>query len=187
MVKIQLEDANDNPPIFDQSFYIRTINNSLGLNTVIADVSASDRDSGNNSVITYSFAPLSSSRGFELNSSTGEVFISNSTLIPGDYYLDIVATDGGTPAMSAQATVFVAIFSVIPTDIMFTETMYNFQIVESESPDTLIGTVQVVDTRSSLVPPDVIYTITNVTDCFSVSVTNWRLQHKSVMPQLMEC
>ncbi len=169
-VIIRLQDVNDNPPVFQQSLYTRVINASLPLNSIVTVPSASDRDSGNNGRITYSFEGQSVSLGFALNPTSGEITVSNSTLIPGDYYLTIVASDGGDPAMTGSATIFIAVIPVVPTVIEFTQQIYDFQVLENGPPDTLIGTIQAVDVSSSSVPRGIMYSTPNLTDCFSVDM-----------------
>ncbi len=171
LVKVQVEDVNDNPPLFDQSLYTHVVNASLALDSVVTVLSVTDRDSGSNAKVTYAFERQDTSLfGFSLNSSSGEIAVSNSTLLPGDYYLSVVASDGGDPTMTATATIFIAVIPVIPTDIAFTEQAYNFEIVENELPDVLIGVIQALDSRSSLVPPAIEYSAPNVTDCFNIDM-----------------
>ena len=164
-VTIHLLDENDNAPMFERSLYTRVINTSEPLNSVIAQLTATDRDSGSNREIMYAFQGQNVTLGFALDHASGEISVSNTTLIPGDYYLYIEATDRGSPVLSDLATLFVAI---IPADIEFTEPTYTFQIAEDAPPNTLVGTIQAVDSNTSLVPPGLVYSTPNVTDCFVV-------------------
>ena len=47
-------DVNDNPPVFDESLILITINEREELNQELIDVSASDGDQGVNGMILYS-------------------------------------------------------------------------------------------------------------------------------------
>lgn len=170
LVVVQLEDVNDNPPVFLPSLYTRVINDSQENNSVVAVLTATDRDSGNNSRIKYSFENENMTLGFTLKSTTGEIFVSNSTLVPGDYNITVVAADGGNPALSDYAIFFISIIQIIPEEIEFSEQLYRFQIAEDGLPDTLIGIVQAWDTNSSLTPPSIRYSIPNVTECFSMDM-----------------
>lgn len=169
-VEIQLQDENDNPPVFDQTLYTRVINASQPTNSIIAVLTATDRDSGTNSRIRYEFEGHIVIVGFALNSTSGAISVSNSTLIPGDYYLNIVASDGGIPTMTARATVYVAILPVTPSSIEFTEQTYMFEIAEDALTNTVLGTVQALETNTSLVPQGLTYTYStpNITNCFSI-------------------
>ncbi|KAG9265353.1 protocadherin Fat 3 [Astyanax mexicanus] len=57
-VKVSLEDANDNAPIFAQQSYEVFVNESVGVGTTVVTVTASDADHGENGYITYSMASL---------------------------------------------------------------------------------------------------------------------------------
>uniref|UniRef100_A0A3B4DCD8 FAT atypical cadherin 3a n=1 Tax=Pygocentrus nattereri TaxID=42514 RepID=A0A3B4DCD8_PYGNA len=57
-VRVSLEDANDNAPIFAQQSYEVFVNESVGIGTTIVTVAASDADHGENGYITYSMASL---------------------------------------------------------------------------------------------------------------------------------
>ena len=167
-VTIHLLDENDNAPMFERSLYTHVINTSEPLNSVVAQLTATDRDSGSNREIMYAFQGQNVTLGFALDHASGEISVSNTTLIPGDYYLYIEATDRGSPVLSDLATLFVAIIPDTPADIEFTEPTYTFQIAEDAPLNTLVGTIQTVDTNISLVPPGLVYSTPNVTDCFVV-------------------
>lgn len=167
-VTVYLLDENDNAPMFERSLYTRVINTSEPVNSVIARLSATDRDSGSNKDILYAFEDLNVTQGFAVNPSSGEISVSNSTLISGDYYLYIEASDRGSPVLSDVATLFVAIIPDTPMNIEFTDPTYTFQIAEDVPPNTLVGMVEVVDSSTSLAPPGLVYSTPNVTDCFVV-------------------
>ena len=167
-VIIKLLDENDNPPLFDRSLYTRVITTDLTLGSEVIVVTATDRDSGNNSRVTYDFDQQNRTLGFALNSSSGVISVSNSTLIPGDYYLNLVASDGGFPVLTASATVYVAVIPVSPTSIGFTNQTYQFDLIEDAPPNTLIGIVEALETNTSRIPPNLVYTLPNITTCFSV-------------------
>lgn len=69
----------------------------------IGSVSAKDRDSGDNSRVTYSL--LRSTEGYYVDGNTGAVYVNYSALPPSqkDVELAIVATDHGRPNRSAVA------------------------------------------------------------------------------------
>ncbi|XP_053502499.1 protocadherin Fat 3a [Ictalurus furcatus] len=57
-VRVLLEDANDNAPVFTQQSYEVFVNESIPVGTTIVVVTALDADHGENSYITYSMASL---------------------------------------------------------------------------------------------------------------------------------
>lgn len=59
-VNVTILDVNDNPPIFDHSDYIVSLNESVPPGTPVLQVMASDNDLGDNSKITYYLAETES-------------------------------------------------------------------------------------------------------------------------------
>ncbi|XDV31847.1 hypothetical protein PO909_002796 [Leuciscus waleckii] len=57
-VRVILEDANDNAPLFAQQSYEVFVNESVAVGTTVVVVTASDGDHGENGYITYSMASL---------------------------------------------------------------------------------------------------------------------------------
>ncbi|XP_067306295.1 protocadherin Fat 3a isoform X1 [Pseudorasbora parva] len=57
-VRVILEDANDNAPLFAQQSYEVFVNESVAVGTTVVVVTASDADHGENGYITYSMASL---------------------------------------------------------------------------------------------------------------------------------
>ncbi|XP_062873349.1 protocadherin Fat 3a isoform X1 [Trichomycterus rosablanca] len=57
-VRVQLEDANDNAPVFTRQSYEVFVNESVAVGTTVLVVTASDADHGENSYITYSMTSL---------------------------------------------------------------------------------------------------------------------------------
>ena len=168
-VEIQLLDENDNPPVFEQPLYTRVINSSVQTGTVVLTVSATDRDSGTNSEIEYSLSPIMI--GFSIDSTTGELSLANSTQLPGDYHLTVVATDQGMTQLTDTTTVFVAIIQASPERIDFTELSYRFAVSEDAQANMLVGTVTAVhaDLNITLSSGDVHYSTPNLTlQCLSV-------------------
>ncbi|XP_068441399.1 protocadherin Fat 3a isoform X3 [Clinocottus analis] len=69
-VRVTIEDANDNPPTFDQASYEVLVNESVLVGTNVVTVSAVDEDKGENGYITYSISSLQS-LPFKINQFSG--------------------------------------------------------------------------------------------------------------------
>ncbi|XP_014789593.1 protocadherin beta-13 [Octopus bimaculoides] len=111
-IKIDVLDFNDNPPVFMQKKYNFSIGNTVRSNMPIAAVSATDADSGMNSKISYRFSSKTLKAAvshFKLNEESGEIFLNTqiSKMKQKSYQLYIEATDGGSPALSSDAIVWV--------------------------------------------------------------------------------
>ena len=170
-VEIVVEDVNDNSPVFAQDFYTRVIYDYYETNSSILVVSATDRDSGNNSMITYSLEQEDRDLEFTVNPTTGEIAVSNSTLVPGDYNLTVSASDEGIPSLISQVSAYITVVQFVPEDIEFAGEPYLFHVVEDAEDGTLVGIISAMDTNSSIVPPSIVYYLpNNITDCFNVDM-----------------
>ncbi|KAF7997629.1 hypothetical protein HCN44_006200 [Aphidius gifuensis] len=116
-VLIELADVNDNPPVFEQQEYSRTVREGATSFDPQMFVRATDIDgpTHGNGKVTYSISRHNGmSEGiFKINPETGEVII-NLPANSGDtergiYELDIRATDHGYPPLYSEAKFFVRV------------------------------------------------------------------------------
>ncbi|XP_066507394.1 protocadherin gamma-C5-like [Hoplias malabaricus] len=116
IVKVNILDVNDNPPVFSKPEYSVYVKENCAPGTVVSSVSASDLDTGDNAKIVYSIieskkqdVPVSSY--FYINSENGSIFSMSSF----DYEkmkvlkVQVQARDQGSPSLSSNATVHVFI------------------------------------------------------------------------------
>ncbi|GAB1604375.1 protocadherin beta-15-like [Argonauta hians] len=111
-VEITVADENDNVPVFSQNIYNVSINKDHQISKPAVILSTKDLDLNENAKVTYHFDSKTSAlvkKFFELNSKTGEIFLSKA--LPLDkrqtYKLFIDATDSGNPPLSSTAIVFI--------------------------------------------------------------------------------
>ncbi|KAM4892812.1 LOW QUALITY PROTEIN: uncharacterized protein FYW23_008901 [Sylvia borin] len=98
-VRINVTDANDNPPVFSKSLYEARVAENLPAGSLVLRVQATDADAGSNGRVSYSFAnvPDDVSSLFTIDSGSGEI----RTVGPLDfevenkYVFGLEATDGG--------------------------------------------------------------------------------------------
>ncbi|NXP42901.1 PCDGF protein, partial [Leiothrix lutea] len=98
-IRINVTDANDNPPVFSKSIYEARVAENLPVGSQVLRVVATDADAGPNGRVSYSFSnvPDSIRRLFTVESNSGEV----KTAGPLDfeekkkYTFTLEATDGG--------------------------------------------------------------------------------------------
>ena len=78
-IRVNIEDENDNGPIFEKPEYTVTIDENVVLHTVILQVRATDADIGQNAAITYSFSEREQTeiirRLFHIDASTGNISV----------------------------------------------------------------------------------------------------------------
>ncbi|XP_043556127.1 protocadherin-23 isoform X1 [Chiloscyllium plagiosum] len=151
-IHLDLQDINDNQPLFNPLTYVTSISSHTQPGTEITNVMASDRDSGVNGKVSYELLTGNFSSLFSVDSSTGAVYLTStfSHLQVSDVQLKISARDGGNLTSSLNATVTVHILqsSVAPT--VFEQSSYSFTILESVPIGSAVGRVQVASIQDSL-------------------------------------
>ena len=122
-VVVDVVDRNDNPPKFSD---IKTGNDSdLQVSSltppghVIAVLSASDADDGENAQLTYSLSADESTSGdvtrlFRVDARRGAITVNSVLPTSGLFRLLVVVTDRGTPSLSASTVLTVFVNSSLP-------------------------------------------------------------------------
>ncbi|XP_055874669.1 protocadherin Fat 4-like isoform X2 [Biomphalaria glabrata] len=128
LVKVEVTDVNDNPPVFDDSE--KTVTVPENTNQTLTQLHATDPDLGLNNKVTYILSDPNSFPEFRIDAGTGLL----SLVVPLDretvpsYTLHIVAQDGGTPMLSSTATVTVVVADLNDNAPIFTQSDYVFNI-----------------------------------------------------------
>ena len=145
-VTVDVQDINDNPPMFVLESNVTFVAEDVTIGTVVFLAVAEDRDSGSNAVFSYSLATPSSL--FSIDPSTGEVNIT-SALAVQTYVLTLVVTDMGTPQLSSAVAI-----EVVVTDTneqpMFLQPTYSATLSESSTVGTVVTQVMAVDPDSGM-------------------------------------
>ncbi|XP_064452118.1 protocadherin gamma-B1-like [Mirounga angustirostris] len=104
-IRIEVTDANDNPPVFSQDVYKVSLPENLPLGTSVLKVTAIDQDEGINAEITYSFKTLRDiGNMFMLDHQNGEIKSKGPIdfEIRSSYTMSIEAKDGGGMATECK-------------------------------------------------------------------------------------
>ncbi|XP_044045435.1 protocadherin Fat 4 [Siniperca chuatsi] len=135
-IRVRLLDINDNRPEFSSSSYVSSVLlKDAEKGKLLLTLSATDRDAGNNSLITYSFS-AGSSPYLALNSETGAVTLTSdladvtedTTLV-----LTAVAKDHGRPPLNTTARLVVNLRVVsLVEGVAFRSSSYNFSLPENQ-------------------------------------------------------
>ncbi|KAI7793262.1 putative protocadherin-16 [Triplophysa rosa] len=140
-VRVSVTDENDNSPRFSQERVFLAVRENLPAGTGFGRVSATDRDAGLNSRLTYRL--LHSDRHFQINSQTGE--ISTGALLDREhqssYQLVVVVQDGGTPPRSATGTAHITVLDENDNAPAFSHTQPGREILIQVQEDLLAGSV----------------------------------------------
>ena len=155
-LNITILDENDNAPQFDPVGMLQ-IDEEMPNGTFIGRVFASDGDSGENQVITYSFVQSSIGSLFAINATTGEIFtaitldremlVGNNKFLPpaSQITFQVQAADGGTPSLFSQVDVTVQLVDVNDNAPVFVNPVSVIDVLESTSSGESIITITTTD------------------------------------------
>lgn len=112
---VEVEDYNDHPPVFIPHFVsVAPLPEDVSVGTSVAQLVASDSDSGQNRELTYSLLEESDPDGLFAIDQSGLLSVAR----PLDrervaqHHLVVVATDHGAPPLSGSATVQLPLLDV---------------------------------------------------------------------------
>ena len=146
-VFIEIEDVNDNPPFFSHSVYYTQVPENASILEHILTVQCNDVDSGTNAVPVYGILEQSSDDLFNINNSTGEVFLQSSLdyETESNHRITLICTDSQILHYSSQSLVVVEVLSINEYQCIFNENEIVFLVPEDTSIGTVIGHLNVSD------------------------------------------
>ncbi|XP_068122568.1 protocadherin-16 [Hyperolius riggenbachi] len=171
-LRLILQDINDNAPEFRQSLYQVTITEHTKAWTPLITISATDRDSGENSRITYTV--LSPAGGaFYIHPGNGTLFTTQAMELDSQGPLvDVLveARDNGSPSLASIVTVQIIVMDVNDHAPVFPQQQYSTSIPEDLPLGSTVLILEVTDADQSLENSMMDYTILsgNVGNVFQV-------------------
>ncbi|XP_011702382.1 PREDICTED: protein dachsous [Wasmannia auropunctata] len=167
-LSVEVQDVNDNPPVFERNEYHVEVPEGARLDSQILQVTAVDLDTGNNARLSYR---LQGSTAFRISPNTGWIYLAQSldreTL--DRHILTVLAVDNGSPAATASASVLVTVLDDNDNDPRFEKDFYEFELLENLPSGTLVGTVSAIDLdigKNSLLR----YTVVQVNSSFAIDL-----------------
>ncbi|KAK2544714.1 hypothetical protein Q9966_001741 [Columba livia] len=149
-IKINVTDANDNPPVFTKEVYKVRLLEDLPEGSLAFQVKATDSDEGTNAEITYSFSDIANSARqlFSLDSMTGHVKITGPLDYEEEKYyeMSVEGKDGG--GLSAHAKVHIDIVDVNDNEPTLSLLPILNPIPEDSVPSTVVAVINVRDRDS---------------------------------------
>ncbi|KAM4601120.1 neural-cadherin [Polymixia lowei] len=112
---VQVEDSNDHAPVFFPQFHeAPAMSEDVPVGTIIAQVSATDLDSGQNGRLSYSISKDSDPYGQFLVDQSGWVVVAASLDREkiSQHRIMVLATDAGSPPLTGTAIVMVTVLDV---------------------------------------------------------------------------
>ncbi|XP_041929700.1 protocadherin alpha-C2-like isoform X12 [Alosa sapidissima] len=144
---ILITDMNDNHPEISVKSFQSTIKENVEVDTVIAVVSVSDKDSGENGVVDIK---INDHLPFALRESSDnyyELVVSTDLdreKVP-EYDITFTVTDRGTPQLSDNETITVELLDVNDNVPRFNQTFFTIPVTENNAPGALLAALTAVD------------------------------------------
>uniref|UniRef100_A0ABM5GIZ2 Protocadherin-23 isoform X1 n=1 Tax=Pogona vitticeps TaxID=103695 RepID=A0ABM5GIZ2_9SAUR len=144
-VRMQIEDINDNHPVFHPVTYMTSISSHTQPGTEVINVIATDKDSGIYGVVTYELVPGQFSSMFTVDTSTGIVYLISAlnNAEHSNVQLTVSARDGGGLWSVVNAVVTIGIVPSAVAPAVFERSRYSFSIPEDAPEGNAVGTVKI--------------------------------------------
>lgn len=157
--KVEITDANDNPPLFDRQEYHENVRQDMSIGSHILRVSASDEDVDLNGAITYNLVARGNRYDldyFSVSPETGWISL-RKPLDRDSYQLQAVARDQAPPFHNGTAEVFLNVVDRANSPPQWDQPVYWKRVRENEPQSSKIISIK----ASSGIKdnPNVFYTI----------------------------
>lgn len=143
---INITDVNDNTPVFNGPYSLH-VSEDKSVGYLVGQVTAADRDSGENGRITYT----GSTDIFNIDPTSGKIKLSKQVdhETKSSYSLAVTASDHGSPPRSSSIVVKVIVDDVNDNSPKFLQDMYNCSVAENMVKGATVCYVTAVDPDSS--------------------------------------
>ncbi|XP_069002409.1 protocadherin-16 [Embiotoca jacksoni] len=151
VVRVEVQDVNDNAPVFAKSWYGLDVPENQAP-VELCFLKATDPDSGPGGELKYRISAGNPDGDFHLHASTGALSTSRGLdrEAKAEYILEVVATDQGSPALSATVTVEVKVLDVNDNSPVFTKSSYSVEVSEDAAEGSLVLEVSATDVDDDL-------------------------------------
>ncbi|KAL9962398.1 hypothetical protein ACROYT_G031498 [Oculina patagonica] len=146
-INITILDANDHiPKIHTQTLFSVLENSTIG--TLITTINATDKDSGSNAQMKFTIISGNDDGIFELNETSGDLFTAKSLDYdeePNSYKLAIKAQDLGSPPLSSEKTITIALENLNDNVPVFNKRQVSLSVGENLPAGAEVGTIAAYD------------------------------------------
>ncbi|XP_064191064.1 protocadherin Fat 1a isoform X3 [Anguilla rostrata] len=143
-VIVNVEDTNDNAPWFIGTPYVGRVFESASVGTAVLQVTALDKDKGPNAEVLYSIESGNVANSFAIDPVLGTITVSKELdrSSRSHFELAVKASDKGTPALSATATVHIDVTISDNAAPRFAEREFSAEVSESVPVGTFVSLVE---------------------------------------------
>ncbi|XP_069489759.1 cadherin EGF LAG seven-pass G-type receptor 2 isoform X2 [Ambystoma mexicanum] len=150
-IQITVEDDNDNAPQFSEKRYVVQVPEDVATGTQVLQVTATDRDKGNNAVVHYSVMSGNTRGQFYVDAQSGNIDVVSQLdyEMTREYTLRIRAQDGGRPPLSnISGLVTVQVLDVNDNAPIFVSTPFQATVLENVPIGYSVIHIQAIDADS---------------------------------------
>ena len=149
IVEITVLDINDQVPIFrPETLFELSVSENSDVGTLVATVEAIDGDLGENAIVTYSLAGISSRFSILENGRIEVAGPLDADVTNPVYTITIAASDNGTSPLTSIANFTITVSDVNDNVPQFNESRYSGELAENAPPGTSVLTVTAFDLDS---------------------------------------
>ncbi|XP_044133360.1 protocadherin alpha-10-like [Bufo gargarizans] len=150
---VNVEDFNDNAPLFDQPFYQCIVNENAAEGTLVFKLNAKDLDEGRNGEILYHFSNMVSEKAkeaFVLDTNTGEIRVKGKLDFEtvNMYEIQVEAIDHGDVQHIGYCKVLVTVVDINDNPPELTVTSLSVPVPENSPQGTTVAIISVHDKDS---------------------------------------
>ncbi|KAM9795694.1 protocadherin beta-16-like [Neosynchiropus ocellatus] len=146
-IKILIEDMNDNHPEISIKSFHSPVSEDVEVDTVIAVVSVSDKDSGDNGVVDLHIPDHMPFKLRESSDNYYELVVSeplDREKVP-EYEITFSVTDRGSPPLSDNETMTLQLLDMNDNVPQFPQSFYTIRVNENNAPGALLGSLSAFD------------------------------------------
>uniref|UniRef100_A0A8D0H436 Cadherin EGF LAG seven-pass G-type receptor 2 n=1 Tax=Sphenodon punctatus TaxID=8508 RepID=A0A8D0H436_SPHPU len=150
-IHIVVEDDNDNSPQFSEKRYVVQVPEDVSSNSHVLQVTATDRDKGNNALVHYSIMSGNTRGQFYIDAQTGNIDVVSQLdyEMSKEYTLRIRAQDGGRPPLSnISGLVTIQVLDVNDNAPIFVSTPFQSTVLENVPVGYSVIHIQAIDADS---------------------------------------
>lgn len=145
---IYVKDENDNSPVFKTNMYRATILENLETFQEIVQISANDKDSGENGKVSY-FLHTDAGDNFIIDNETGVVktnaVFDREAFVDSEVRFHVNATDDGIPQQMSSILVVLTLEDINDHPPTFKKSVFIFNALEGQENEPTVGTVTAED------------------------------------------
>lgn len=148
-IEIEVEDVNDNAPVFSKQTYSQVITEGLPVGSSVIQLSASDRDSGRNKDLSFQIVKSEKNENdfFEVDPHTG-LIVTKQVLDHEDtkhFNFKVRVTDNGAAPLSSEAYVLINVTDVNDNPPDFVTSQYEASLDEMAKCGHIVIKIQASD------------------------------------------